>query len=137
MINVKSTLTYKALAIFGHSLKDFLITLGNVGKDFSRVFYYILKLIINVKATIEQSSRFAVEFAHYINHCKHDKHYYCNDYCNQFFGFAVNGSFLPDNLIKFTDNIEQAFIFLFKLVYSLAVKYSIHNIHPFSSILWN
>ena len=61
MINVKSTLTYKALAIFGHSLKDFLITLGNVGKDFSRVFYYILKLRINVKATIEQSSRFAVD----------------------------------------------------------------------------
>lgn len=61
MINVKSTLTYKVLAIFGHSLKDFLITLGNVGKDFSRVFYYILKLRINVKATIEQSSRFAVD----------------------------------------------------------------------------
>ena len=59
MINVKSTLTYKALAIFGHGLKDFLITLGNVGKDFSRVSYYILRLRINLKVTMEQSSRFA------------------------------------------------------------------------------
>ena len=61
MINVKSTLTYKALAIFGHGLKDFLITLGNVGKDFSRVFYYILRLRINLRATMEQASRFDVD----------------------------------------------------------------------------
>lgn len=32
-----------------------------MGKDFTKVLYYILRLRINIKATIEQSSRFAVD----------------------------------------------------------------------------
>ncbi|MDO5437612.1 MAG: ABC transporter permease [bacterium] len=61
MIDVKSTLTYAGFKLFFESIKDFLITTGNVGKDFTRVTYYILRMRINLKATIEQSSRFAVD----------------------------------------------------------------------------
>lgn len=61
MISVKSTLTYRALAIFFHGTKDFLINIGNVGKDFVNVSRYILKLRINIKAAIEQASRFAAD----------------------------------------------------------------------------
>lgn len=42
-------------------MKDFLITLGNVGKDLTKTFYYVLRLRINLRATIEQSARFAVD----------------------------------------------------------------------------
>ena len=61
MINVKETLTYSFLRLFFHGIKDFLVTLGNIGKDFSRVFHYILRMRFNLKATIEQASRFAVD----------------------------------------------------------------------------
>ena len=61
MIDVKTTLTYSFLRIFFRGIKSFLITLGNVGKDFTKVLYYILRLRVNIKATIEQSSRFAVD----------------------------------------------------------------------------
>ena len=61
MIDVKTTLTYSFLRIFFRGIKSFLITLGNVGKDYTKVLYYILRLRINIKATIEQSSRFAVD----------------------------------------------------------------------------
>ena len=61
MINVKETLTYNFFRLVFEGMKEFFITLGNIGKDLSRAFYYILKLRINVKATIEQSSRFAVD----------------------------------------------------------------------------
>ncbi len=61
MINVKSTLTYSFFKLFFHCIKDFLITIGNIGKDFSRVLYYVVRLRINASATIEQSSRFAVD----------------------------------------------------------------------------
>ena len=61
MIDVKTTLTYSILKIFLKSIKSFLIALGNVGKDFTKVLYYILRLRINLKATLEQSSRFAVD----------------------------------------------------------------------------
>ncbi len=42
-------------------IKSFLETLGNIGKDFTRVLFYILRLRINFGATLEQSSRFAVD----------------------------------------------------------------------------
>lgn len=61
MIDVKTTLTYAALKTFFNSIKGFLITLGNVGKDFYSVTKYILKFRINLKETIEQASRFAVD----------------------------------------------------------------------------
>ncbi len=61
MINFRSTLTYKGAKLFFKSIEGFLITLGNVGKDFSRVIYYLLRLRINLKAAVEQSARFAVD----------------------------------------------------------------------------
>ncbi|MCD8024017.1 MAG: ABC transporter permease [Candidatus Gastranaerophilales bacterium] len=61
MINVKTTLTYAAIKIFFHGLREFLITLGNAGKDFVHVAYYVLRLRINIKAAMEQASRFAVD----------------------------------------------------------------------------
>ena len=61
MINFKETLTYNALNIMFEGLKEFFITVGNIGKDFSKVVYYITRLRINLKATMEQASRFAVD----------------------------------------------------------------------------
>lgn len=61
MIDVKDTITYSFLRIFLKGVKSFLITIGNIGKDFVNVSKYILRLRINLKATIEQSSRFAVD----------------------------------------------------------------------------
>ena len=61
MIDVKNTLTYTALRLFFDSVKGFLITVGNIGKDFSSVMYYVLHLRINANATMEQASRFAVD----------------------------------------------------------------------------
>lgn len=61
MIDVKNTISYSVFRIFLRSIKGFLITLGNVGKDFVRVLYYVLRLRINVRAAVEQSSRFAVD----------------------------------------------------------------------------
>lgn len=61
MIDVKATLTYSMLTVFLRAVKEFLITLGNVGKDFTRVCYYVLRFRVNWRATIEQASRFAVD----------------------------------------------------------------------------
>ena len=61
MINVKDTLVFQGLYYITRELKDFLITLGNIGYDFTKVLFYILRLRVNLKALIEQSSRFAVD----------------------------------------------------------------------------
>ena len=61
MINVKDTLVYKGLYYLKTETVGFLETLGNIGYDFARVLFYILRLRINFKAVIEQSSRFAVD----------------------------------------------------------------------------
>lgn len=61
MIDVKDTLVFKSALLLQREAKSFLITLGVIGKDFVRVMYYILRLRINLKALIEQSSRFAVD----------------------------------------------------------------------------
>ncbi len=61
MINIKDTLVFHGAYYLARELKDFLITLGNIGYDFTKVLSYILKLRINFKAVIEQSSRFAVD----------------------------------------------------------------------------
>lgn len=61
MIDVKDTLVWQGASYFAKECESFLITLGTIGKDFARVFYYLLRLRINIKATIEQSSRFAVD----------------------------------------------------------------------------
>ena len=61
MIDVKDTLLFGFVSYFLREIKSFLETLGNIGKDFTRVLFYILRLRINIKATLEQSSRFAVD----------------------------------------------------------------------------
>ena len=61
MINVKDTLLFRFICYFLREIKSFLETLGNIGKDFTRVLFYVLRLRINFKATLEQSSRFAVD----------------------------------------------------------------------------
>lgn len=61
MVAIKNTITYQTLKIFSKKIKDFLITIGNVGKDFMNVAHYILRFRINFQAAIEQSSRFAVD----------------------------------------------------------------------------
>ncbi len=61
MIDVKDTLLFRFFSYFLEEIKSFLETLGNIGKDFTRVLFYILRLRINFGATLEQSSRFAVD----------------------------------------------------------------------------
>lgn len=61
MIDVKDTLLYGFVSCILREIKSFLETLGNIGKDFTRVLFYIFRLRINFKATVEQSSRFAVD----------------------------------------------------------------------------
>ncbi len=58
---MKDTLLFRFFSYFLEEIKSFLETLGNIGKDFTRVLFYILRLRINFGATLEQSSRFAVD----------------------------------------------------------------------------
>ncbi len=60
-VNVKTTLTYKLLLAFRYNFQDFFITLGNIGKDFKKVFWYILRMKFRFGQTIEQCSRFSVD----------------------------------------------------------------------------
>lgn len=57
----KNTLTYRFFNQSVKEWKDFLITFGNIGKDFNRVIKYILKFDIDLGKFIEQSSRFAFD----------------------------------------------------------------------------
>ena len=61
MFELNKTLTYQGLVLFWKQIKDFLITLGEIGVNFSRVVRYILNLRINISETIEQSKRFAFD----------------------------------------------------------------------------
>lgn len=61
MIDVKNTLTFQGIMHLAGEIKSFLVTLGNIGKDFTKVMSYILKLRINFPIVVEQSSRFAVD----------------------------------------------------------------------------
>lgn len=61
MINVKKTLFYQGLNIFWSEIKIFLITLGNIGKDFERVLKTMARLKVDKGILIEQCSRFAVD----------------------------------------------------------------------------
>ncbi len=58
---MKDTLLFRFFSYFLEEIKSFLETLGNIGKDFTRVLFYILRLRINFGATLEQSSRFEVD----------------------------------------------------------------------------
>ena len=60
MINIKKTLFWQFLNLLEYELKDFLITLGNIGKDFVRVLNTMTRLKLDKGALIEQCSRFSV-----------------------------------------------------------------------------
>ena len=61
MFELKETLTYKIYLLILARIKEFLITLGSIGKDLWRVLGYLLKCKIRVAETIEQSKRFAYD----------------------------------------------------------------------------
>ena len=61
MVEFNKTLSYKVLFLFLERLKDFLITTGNIGKDFVGTLKYVFCLRIKVKEVIEQSKRFAYD----------------------------------------------------------------------------
>ncbi len=61
MFELEKTLTYRAFLLLLGLSREFLITLGNIGRDFSHVLAYILSLKINVRETIEQAKRFAFD----------------------------------------------------------------------------
>ncbi len=61
MINIKKTLFWQFLNLLEYELKDFLITLGNIGKDFVRVLNTMTRLKLDKGALIEQCSRFSVD----------------------------------------------------------------------------
>ncbi|MBQ2983532.1 MAG: ABC transporter permease [Candidatus Gastranaerophilales bacterium] len=61
MFELKKTLTYQSIFLLWKEIKEFLCTLGNIGRDFVRVFNCIFKLKVNLKETLEQSKRFAYD----------------------------------------------------------------------------
>ena len=61
MINVKKTLLYRTINLLWTEINDFLITLGNIGKDFLCVAKTLTTLKVDKKALIEQCARFSVD----------------------------------------------------------------------------
>ncbi len=61
MFELNKTLTYQAFVLLWKEIRCFLITLGNIGCDFSRVLAHLLRLKVNFSETIEQSKRFAYD----------------------------------------------------------------------------
>ena len=61
MINIKKTLFWQLFSFFECELKQFLITLGNIGKDFLRILKSLLVFKMDKKALLEQCSRFSVD----------------------------------------------------------------------------
>lgn len=61
MLELNKTLTYQGFTLLLGQIRDFLITLGNIGRDFWRVIKYALTFRINSKEVIEQSKRFAFD----------------------------------------------------------------------------
>ena len=61
MINIKKTLFYQGLNLLWSEIKEFLITLGNIGKDFLRVIKTMTVLKVDRSALIEQCSRFSAD----------------------------------------------------------------------------
>lgn len=61
MFQMNRTLTYKVIIILWLEIRSFLITLGNIGQDFSKVIKYILTFKIELKEVIEQAKRFAYD----------------------------------------------------------------------------
>ena len=61
MFELNKTLTYQGIILLWGQIREFLITLGNIGSDFIRVFKYLLCLRIKPKEVLEQSKRFAYD----------------------------------------------------------------------------
>ncbi len=61
MINIKKTLFWQFLNLLEYELKEFLITLGNIGKDFARVIKSMLALKLDKGALVQQCSRFSID----------------------------------------------------------------------------
>ena len=61
MFELKQTFTYQGIMLFWGEIRRFLITLGNIGHDFSRVISHIVRLKIKWSEVIEQSKRFAYD----------------------------------------------------------------------------
>lgn len=61
MFELNKTLTFRGFLLLWEEIKDFLITLGNMGRDYYGVLLRILKLKINFSEVIEQSKRFAFD----------------------------------------------------------------------------
>ena len=61
MFELNKTLTYQGFMLLWGEIRNFLITLGNIGCDFSRVFSHLVRLKVNVSEVIEQSKRFAYD----------------------------------------------------------------------------
>lgn len=61
MFELNKTLTYQGLILLWGQIREFLITLGWIGADFSRVLTHLLKFKINKNEVMEQSKRFAYD----------------------------------------------------------------------------
>ena len=61
MFQMNRTLTYKVFNLSWLEIRGFLITLGNIGQDFSKVLKYLLTFKIKTKEVIEQAKRFAYD----------------------------------------------------------------------------
>ena len=61
MFELKETLTYKLYVLILIRIKEFLVTLGSIGKDLWRVLGYLSRCKIRISETIEQSKRFAYD----------------------------------------------------------------------------
>jgi len=60
-IDLKATLTYKSFMLLYKEICTFLITFGNLGKDFVRVSKYVLRFQFKWKEIVAQSARFGVD----------------------------------------------------------------------------
>ena len=61
MFELNKTLTWQGFLLLWSQIREFLITLGNIGCDFSSVLTHISRLKINFREVIEQSKRFAFD----------------------------------------------------------------------------
>lgn len=61
MFELKSTLTWQFILLLKSLTKDFLITLGNIGRDLAKVIKYVLSFKIKLSELIEQAKRFAFD----------------------------------------------------------------------------
>ena len=61
MFELNKTLTYQGFILLWGQIRDFLITLGCIGSDFSRVLVHLCRLKVNFHELIEQSKRFAYD----------------------------------------------------------------------------